>query len=296
MFLEFSLYLILIFCLLDIFTPFHQINLQILELFSGEEKVSLLISRFDEGLRRPFPFTKEPSHVAKYILIAMPAWFVLNGWKSYKKYFIGAFIFLIVIRSPIIVGVMGLGLAFILLDKSLRKGYLRFFTTRMLLLCLIVIVAFFTYQTIGNRLTNILHGTDSSTLMRVIRPIYILKVSLLNYPFFGVGIGNTELLTELYFQNYGNFMYNTALGEGYTISSLLAPIAFFGLIGSSIHMIFLVKFLRYKRKYHSLIVLVLHYILLSISMAALLTLNYWVYLFIIFRVYSFSEKNDNIIK
>jgi hypothetical protein len=271
--------------------------LQLLKLSEGHSiGPSSRIATLFGGFRRPFPLTKEPSHVAKFVLIILPAWFVLDSRRQYIKYFILGALFLAIVRSPIILGVFGLGVLFLLTDKSFKQKILPYLTIRIITVFLICLFGFFAFKIMSHRLPLILEGGDASTMVRIVRPFYVLKTSLINYPFFGVGVGNTELLANLYFHNYGSFLLSQELGGGYTIFSLFAPIAFVGIIGYGLHFTILVKYMRETRKFNNIFILLIHYILISIAMAAFLTVTYWTYIFIIVKIYTGAQQKSSIYK
>lgn len=280
-FLKVFVWCVFALCLLDIFTPFHKLNIQILEVFGSQAITDLRYEQFP----RPYPLTKEPSHVSKFLLIVMPSWFLLDGSKAYKKYFSAALILLVVIRSPVILGVIGLGLLYLYLDKYYNRNLFSSILTKLSLLASLGLIVFLVLQIMGDRITSILVGSDTSSLIRFARPYLILNESLNNYPLFGVGIGNTEKLAALYNVKY-SFLDVQFTGDGYTIFSLFAPLAFWGILGTAMQFYLIARYLKGKRVLGNYTFLVFHYVLISISMGGFVTVDYWIYLFFIFMIYS----------
>lgn len=277
---------VLIFCLLDIFTPFHQLNVFILDLMGGHNQGEFASNReasYFFGIRRPFPFTQEPSHVSKLLLVLLPGWLILSNEKKVFKFFALSLLSLLIIRSPVILGALGIGVVYLITRKGAKANLKVYVSSIVIVLLLIVIGGVVSYFLLESRINSIQSGGDPSTSIRLIRPFFILKESIAYSPLFGVGTGNTELLAELYLQNYTTLI-NEALGKGYTISSLLAPFAYWGLVGSFLHIIVVLKYLKQRLNIENGIILFVMYFLLSISMGGFNTIAYWGYLILIFRI------------
>lgn len=278
---------VLFLCLLDIFTPFHQVNLLILDLMGGHNQGEFASDReanYFFGIRRPFPFTQEPSHVSKLLMITMPGWFILSKQKKLFTYFglcVSAFL---IIRSPVIIGAIILGVLFLITREGARSNMKVFASSVILIFILMIVGGLFSYIMLESRINSIVSGGDPSTSIRLIRPFLIVKESLIFSPFVGVGVGNTEKLAELYLQNY-TILINDALGKGYTISALLAPIAYWGLIGSFFHYSVIVQYIRKRGVIKNWWTLFVFFLLISLAMGAFNTIAYWGYIFLIVRIF-----------
>ncbi len=287
-----SILLVLVLSVLDIIPIFHSLNLAILDImgghnqgeFAGDREAAIFF-----GVRRPFPLTKEPSHVSKYLFLALAGWFLLSKKKSYLKYIVLSMITLIVVRSSITIGSFIMLFIYFLTSKSSRQNLKRYASAIVLAAITTIILGGFLFKILEPRINDLRSGNDISTMNRLVRPVLILEQSIVNYPILGVGIGNTEKLAELYVQEY-DLWVNEQLGDGYTISALLAPIAYWGLIGFFFFMIPVMYFLKHRFKIQNSSVLFIMYVLISLSMAAFNTVNYWAYIFLIFRFFD-SKSN-----
>lgn len=293
---KYTIYIVLVLCVLDLIDPFHEINLFILDNMGGHSLDRFSTdrdARYFGGVRRPFPLTREPSHVAKFVLMILPGWFLLDGKKNYSLFFILALLFLVIVRSPIIVATIGLGLLFLINDRRFKKNLGSFISIRLVVVILTVILSFMVYKLLGTRIAIFASGGDQSSIFRLIRPFLILKETVAEYPLFGVGIGNREKLALLYNDAY-NIWINSILGRGYTISALLAPLAYWGIVGTVLNTVLLADYLKSRFIKVSFFLILVHYLLISLAMGAFNTVNYWAYLFIIFRIY--SEPRAGLVK
>ncbi|MTI88130.1 MAG: hypothetical protein FH748_09195 [Balneolaceae bacterium] len=288
-------YFIIFLCFLDLFPIIHDLNMQIM----GKQVMNVLENDrnffFGTTLHRPYPLTTEPSHAAKLLFVVMPSWLYLSHEKDFKRFFLLCFVTLVIIRSPIILGIIGLGFLFFLAENKFKKTHLNYFAIGLILIILIVLSSIAYLNVLGPRAVKIISGTDASTYARVVRPWFVVKEVLLNHPFFGAGMGNTEYLAYLYQKKY-LLLSLEGLDRGYLVFALLAPLAYMGLFGFIGHFFLVVRFLKPNSKRSLKFYLIVHYLLISISMGAFLTINYWGYLFILFRVYSniFPEKSSPI--
>jgi len=285
---------ILVLSVLDIFIqPFHQINLFVLELMGGHNQGAYAADRESAiffGIRRPFPFTLEPSHVSKFLMITLSGWLLLAKKKKYILFYLLCFLSLVIIRSPIIIGAGIAGLLFQITDSNSRTNYVKFASVVLVVVIIGLIGTVFAYFILESRLRSLSLGNDISTYVRIVQPFLILKESLLYSPYLGVGIGNTEKLASIFIENNPAWL-GQDLGRGYTVSSLIAPLAYWGILGSLLH---LIPFINYSSKrfnisISNIFILIVLYFLISISMGGFNTVNYWAYILMILRM---VHEND----
>lgn len=284
-------YFILLLCLLDFIPIFHQLSVQIM---GTEESLLNMIRKdiyfFGLRLHRPFPFTMEPSHVAKLILVILPGWLVLSERKEFKKYFILTIAALIIIRSPIILGVFGMGVILLLKEFRLKDKTLSVVVIPTISIILIGVMISSFLIALGPRALSILGGYDTSTLYRIVRPFYILKGAITEFPLFGVGFGNTKLLLDVY-GSRGFYLVSENMANNYLLPSLFGFFAYIGLIGTIGHAYLANKLLKLKNAKIKVFHFVVHLFLIAIATAGFFTMIFWGYLFILFRIYSNSISN-----
>ncbi len=279
---------ILFLCLLDIFTPFHSLSVFVTDLFGGNNQGDFTAEReaaYFFGIRRPFPFTKEPSHVSKFLLIIISGWLILSNKKSYRKFYIIVFLATIIIRSPILLASIVVILYYQISENRARTN-IREFSSRVIIVGVLVIVtAFFGYTILEARINSILGGGDPSTFIRFVRPYIILYESLDYSPFFGVGIANNAKLAELYIQNH-DLWIDSDLGKGYTVNAIVAPIAYWGIIGAIFHIGIIIKYISNRVSIENLLAAILLMFMISISMGGINSVDYITYILIIVRIFN----------
>lgn len=176
--------------------------------------------------------------------------------------------------------------------KIIKNNLSTYIKGRALLVSSFLILAILVYVILGSRINHIIMtGQTTSIFIRIVRPFIIVKQALLHNPLFGVGIGNAATLATYYLSNYNLFAFGQ-LGEGYMVMSLLAPLAFWGIVGTTAQAGLLIFYLRKKVNRVLLLFLIINYVLISISMAGFVTIVYWGYLFIIIRVYTINNSTS----
>lgn len=151
---------------------------------------------------RPKLFTAEPSHLASSYILVSITWLIIS--ENRFKFFIYLVLFSIIvflIRSPIMF--IGLFSAFIIYLHSniIKKN--KFLDPskplKSISILLIIIVIF--YSTLATalygRLEMVVKGQDESILLRLVTPIFIAYETIVQYPFFGAGIGGKEAVENI---------------------------------------------------------------------------------------------------
>lgn len=290
-----TVYVVLFFCLLDIFTPFHALNIEVLDFFGGHNQGRFSANReaaYFFGIRRPFPFTLEPSHVSKFLFVLLTGWLMLTPKKNFRLFYVICILSLLIVRSPVIIGAIIAALFFQFTDKAYRKNIRTYAATLSIVLVLLAVSTVFVYIVLEARIRSVLSGGDPSTYLRLFRPFLILIESINYSPLIGVGVGNTEKLAELYLAN-NTLWVNRELGSGYTVSALVAPLTYWGIVGTSTLLITFIQYVRSRITVTNLLTLLLMYFMISIAMGGFNTVNYLAYIMIIIRSFTLDLSQFN---
>ncbi len=198
---------------LEAFTPFSQVSNAAREILYAADGQFLYSSderdMFLHGTVRPKVFTQEPSHPAKYLAVAIAAWFLVSKRRhrvliSTALFSLGAY----VLRSPSLIAGPVLVLYFSTFGADGESG-LRRSTARLCAVALCA-AAFFTLPNWvglfpGERSMEIAQELDASTIIRLLGPLEIATEILKEQPLFGVGIGGKEYAWETMLSVYAMY-------------------------------------------------------------------------------------------
>lgn len=291
-FFNFTIFIGISSLLYIIVPPFQIFNDFLLATIHGHESNSEIAALRDiaqhGGFVRPFPFTTEPSHVAKFVFVTWSAWLYLEEKKRYLLFFIGATLLFLIIRSPIVIPLFGVGIIAILSQGNKQTRFRNFILVSLLLIPFVLGVG---YQLLEGRLLNIIAGKDLSTIYRIILPNYFLKAVFLNNPYLGVGVGNVEYIIQLYNDLDSRLMYIEYTPNWYYFTSLVAPILYFGLVGTLIFFSIIYLFFSGKSTGQSVNGLIFFYcvFILANSIGSFYNLLFWAYIAIVYR-FSLEKK------
>jgi len=283
-----------ILCVLHIFLPpfqsLHNFFLSTVHGIEGKDS-SLRDILQHGGMMRPFPFTTEPSHVSKFVFVTWSAWLYLEEKKRYTLFFIGAFLLFLIIRSPIILPLFGVGLIAILTEGEKKYRFQTFIICLLLSLILLPMLSGFIYQALEGRIMGMIQGNDLSTIYRIVLPNYFLKAIVLNNPFMGVGIGNVEVIIDLYNGLDSRLMYIEYQPNWYYFTSFIAPILYFGIAGSILFTSIIYLFFSRRSSGLSIKRVIFFYcvFILANAIGSFYNLLFWAYIAIVYR-FSLDDK------
>jgi len=284
---------ILVLCILDIFTPFHELNIFVVDLFGGSNQGDFTAEResaYFFGIRRPYPFTLEPSHVSKFLLIVISGWLVLSKKKNYKLFFLIVFLSIVIIRSPILLGSIIVILYYQMSENAAKKD-IRMFSSRLIVVALLIVAtSFFGFIILEARIKSVISGGDPSTYIRLFRPYLILYESLMYSPWIGVGIANNVKLAEIYALNNKLWLFND-LGSGYTVNALVSPLTYWGIAGTVLHLWVFISYVFKRVILDNLLAMLLLTLMISISMGGINTVNFVAYIMIIIRIFTNQKRH-----
>jgi hypothetical protein len=205
--------IVLVLACLEAFTPFAQISNAAREILYAADGQFLYSSderdMFLHGTVRPKVFTQEPSHPAKYLAVAIAAWFLVS--KRRHRVLTATALFSLaayVLRSPSLVAGPILVLYFAAFgadgESDARRAASR--------LCAVALcaIAFFTLPSWvslfpGERSMEIAQDLDASTIIRLLGPLEIASDIVKEQPLFGVGIGGKEYAWETMLSVYAMY-------------------------------------------------------------------------------------------
>jgi hypothetical protein len=211
--LALTVLIVLTLACLEAFTPFSQVSNAAREILYAADGQFLYSSderdMFLHGTVRPKVFTQEPSHPAKYLAVAIAAWFLVSKRRhrllvSTALFALGAY----VLRSPSLVAGPILVIYFTAFGADGESNHRRAASR----LCAIALcaIAFFTLPTWvglfpGERSMEIAQDLDASTIIRLLGPLEIASEIVKEQPLFGVGIGGKEYAWETMLSVYAMY-------------------------------------------------------------------------------------------
>ena len=211
--LAMTVVIVLVLACLEAYTPFAQVSNAAREVLYAADGQFLYSSderdMFLHGTVRPKVFTQEPSHPAKYLAVAITAWFLVSTRRqklliSFALFTLGAF----VLRSPSLIA----GPIFVAYFSALGADGESSLKQASARLCALVFCAasFFTLPNWvglfpGERSAEIAQELDASSIIRLLGPLEIATEILKEQPLFGVGIGGKQYAWETMLDVYALF-------------------------------------------------------------------------------------------
>jgi hypothetical protein len=231
------------------------------------------------GGARPYFFTSEPSHIAKYFITIFMIIYSTSPRKAKNVILLlTLYIFsVIIIRSPLLLIIIALIVGYeYFIAKSLK------ISGKISSVFLIGMIIFISTIYMGNRFDSIQTGRDVSYFIRIGSLDEILLKTLKEYPLFGVGIGGKTIMESIVTDVYYDFgMMHSSIegGNAERIANyLVVLILYFGLITSTVIFYLFYKILKisYIPNWYFLMFSVLAY---SFSEGGMVTARVWVYIY-----------------
>jgi hypothetical protein len=233
------------------------------------------------GYIRPNLFTPEPSYVGVFSLLALFVWFAVSNMEIKRRtllYTVFVLINLLILRTPIILLAVPLGILILLASRHITIIQGTFLGILLSALSIIVAVTVF-----PERLNQIISGRDVSFNYRVLGAAQIMIETLKEYPTFGTGVSGREIILDKMVQIYQDYGWRGVEKENYPANALCIFISQYGLVGSSLFILSFISFIRSLRIKNALFILVA-VLIFSQTYGGFIDVRTWSYIFIIMLV------------
>jgi hypothetical protein len=254
--------LIVVGCLLEAITPLSAVSDGFRQAVFPESRVYVGDDRDIGffGLVRPKLFTSEPSHVSKFYLITSLAWFFLMKNPLRYAYFAAAMLAgMVAIRSPILLA--GLAVLGILAFKGqlgiLKRRSLAGIVSIPAMIVILLGLGVASITIFEERVTNMLESRDGSANFRISIPYEVAIRTMMEHPFFGVGLGAIEATEDVTIEVIGGYV--TSKYQLLTYDSVAQSLTncfcevfiFYGLLGGAVFVLLIFSMIKYmgNRKY-----------------------------------------------
>jgi hypothetical protein len=248
---------------------------------------------------RPKLFTSEPSHVAKFFVLATSIWYATSTFMR-KRISIILIMVLgsMLIRSPITLVLFIFVSSFeIMVHSNQEIGFSNMFNRLILrnrlffiLFASTLIAVLFIILNQSKRIELVVEQRDQSFICRVIGPVLIAKNTVTRYPFFGIGITGKEAMADIIFDSYIDLgvRNNISVHSNYNFVSLF--FCYYGLLGSFTFIVLLLCLMRSIEVNHKKFVFIM-IIVFGFTMGAFVGLRTWMFIFSLFLI---SQKTTSV--
>jgi hypothetical protein len=295
---------ILLGCSLENYTSFKMISDQFRFFAYPHYYTSEIRDILLHGGIRPKLFTAEPSHLASSYILFSISWLIISTNRYKFIIFLVLFVILLfLIRSPIMF--IGLFSAFIIYFYFNLSNIKKFFdiTKPLKYIFLILILIIILYSTLttalSGRLDFIVKGEDESILLRLVTPIFIAYETIVQYPFFGAGIGGKEAIENITLSVFMNHGINVnRLSKGIGIAHTI-PNAFweywivFGLFGG---LLGLLCFNNFARKLSRNNKLIFFFLILAYGFASGAIGGTWIWASVFLTIMALDKTEKQVLK
>jgi len=235
-------------CVLELTTPLREVS----DSFRNVAYKGAFIYDFSErdvqlfGGIRPNLFSQEPSHIAKFFLVASTFYLAFSSSRfRYLIYLILNATAFVLVRSTTQFAFIFVGMSVVIFlnpvdSKSTAKMILRVFSITVVVTLLTIIAALSSRE----RVDMITQGKDASTFQRLNGPVIIVLETFQKHPLFGAGIGGYEVIEKIIIDVFLTYSEKSLIPEN--VSRIIANafcnfLIFFGIFGSILFMITLVN-------------------------------------------------------
>lgn len=250
---------------------------------------------------RPKLFTSEPSHVAKFYLLSLFAWFSLS---TNKRRYLELLLFTIAgylsIRSPIIILIIPLIIIIemfyndkVNINSIFRKD--RPLIQKSLLFALIIslLLMFLSFSFLLKiRINKTLKGEDESFSIRIAGPALIAAETIKKYPLWGAGVTGKESIADIIEKIYSklNVIYYSLYS--FASNAFFMFFIYYGIVGSCL-VLFCMRVLLKRLGITRLCFVILSIIVFGQIMGAFVGPRVWCYAFIVLLIAKFKSKETN---
>ena len=278
---------ILIGAALENFTPFKAISDSFRLAFyeRGVYEADLRDIALYGGVRPKF-FTKEPSHLAQFLVLFSIAWLLIAEEKQkHIFFFIYVSLGFLLIRSPVVFMAPVVGFVSIILSREHGYIYRHILPLVVFILLLTPVLGIIAEETIAPRLDLIASGRDASFIARFLAPLHVMWNVIADYPLLGLGFGGKEFglryMAQVTAEVSGKSVTIAThhLGHNYILSSIIE----FGLIGFPIFLfLYWRAFVVFARR--DFLIPIVALVGFMQSFGSVNSIRLWVFLFVICAV------------